>query len=141
MLPCQPCAVGRDTTATLTQQVAATDCFVVDGFGVFDQSGQTAAAQWFDAGVASFSSAEKAALEVAECPVGCYSDSQNRHSDTAARCVTCPAGSVTEETGSTDVTQCTGEDGMERKVDTRLDAGVLLNCIACRHIHVQRCLS
>jgi hypothetical protein len=53
-------------------------------------------------------------LEVAECPVGRYSDSQNRHSDTAARCVTCPAGSVAEETGSTDVTQCTGEDGMQR---------------------------
>jgi hypothetical protein len=86
-----------------------TDCFVVDGFGVFDQAGQISAAQWYDAGVAGISTAEKARLEVAECPVGRYSDSQNRRIDTAARCVTCPAGSVTEETGSTDVTQCTGE--------------------------------
>jgi hypothetical protein len=48
-------------------------------------------------------------LEVAQCPVGRYSSSQNLHSDTAARCMACPAGSVTEEPGSTDITQCTGE--------------------------------
>jgi hypothetical protein len=110
MLPCQPCAAGRNTTDTLTEQVAATDCFVIDGYGVFDQAGQTASAQWYDAGVSALSSAAKADLEVAMCPVGRYSDSQDRHSDTAARCVTCPDGSTTEETGSTDLTQCTGTD-------------------------------
>ncbi|WIA42838.1 hypothetical protein OEZ86_008766 [Tetradesmus obliquus] len=107
MLPCQTCAAGRTTTAVSLQQVAATDCFVSDGLGVFDQAGATAAAQWYDVGVAGMSAVQQAQLEVAECPVGRYSESQNLHSDTAARCVACPAGSATEEAGSTDISQCT----------------------------------
>jgi hypothetical protein len=132
MLPCQPCAAGRNTTATLTEQVAATDCFVIDGYGVFDQAGQTAAAQWYDAGVSVLSSAAKADLEVAMCPVGRYSDSQDCHSDTAARCVACPDGSVTEETGSTDLSQCTGT-GLAATCST------VLHCAACCVVHKVLC--
>jgi hypothetical protein len=108
MLPCQSCASGRNTTDVSAQQVAATNCFVTDGYGVFDQAGATAAAQWFDSGVSGLSTAQQAQLEVAMCPVGRYSDSQNSHGDVAARCVACPAGSATTEAGSTDITDCTG---------------------------------
>jgi hypothetical protein len=139
MLPCQPCAAGRNTTATLTEQVAATDCFVIDGYGVFDQAGQTAAAQWYDAGVSVLSSAAKADLEVAMCPVGRYSDSQDRHSDTAARCVTCPDGSVTEETGSTDLSQCTGTDLAWQLLVVDLHCSVVVCCLLCSLCTVHAC--
>lgn len=114
MSACELCAARRSTTSDnpSQQQIAATDCFVTSGNGIYNPDGSNDSALWYDefSPLSTMTDAEKVLLKVAECPKGRYSESQNRQSaDLAARCLKCPSGSTTVKNGSESVEDCTGE--------------------------------
>lgn len=106
LLRCTACTSGRTTVYNTTQQKAVTDCFVVDGYGVYLQNGTTDAAKWYETGLPT-NETDLAALQVNICPVGRYSSSTDSWGEVGAVCTACPTNSVTESEGSTDQANCT----------------------------------
>lgn len=118
--PCTPCPAGRTTADNPLLQRYATDCVVKPGFGIVSSTSLangTAAGNSSSAGgsemscadaynpdVSGISSSALAALPVLECPVGYYSNGNSA----GAKCTACPAGSTTQTSGSTNVTDCNG---------------------------------
>jgi len=97
--PCQQCPVGRTTADDPKQQRYITECLVKPGFGVVNSTSNGTDAFNPDTNVTPD---QQANMPVLECPVGYYSTG----GDAATKCQQCPAGSSTQESGSTNSTAC-----------------------------------
>lgn len=107
--PCLQCRLGRSTTDIASQQRTISDCRVRPGWGIVNSGsngdGSTSCADAFNPDVTGLNSTQLAALSVLECPIGYY----NGNFTVDGKCQACPAGSSTQQPGSTNVTDCNGE--------------------------------
>ena len=96
--PCQQCPVGRTTADDPKQQRLITECIVKPGFGVVNSTSN---------GTDAFNpdTSGNTTLPVLECPVGYFGLGGAADS----KCELCPAGSSTQESGSSNTTSCSGE--------------------------------
>lgn len=111
--PCLRCPFGRVTLDNPKLQRYVTDCLVKPGSGIVlstdgvsgQGSGTLSCTDAFNPDVSAYNSSQLAAVPVTECPIGYWGSGLSLD----GKCSACPAGSSTQEPGSTNVTQCDGE--------------------------------
>jgi hypothetical protein len=104
MQGCVQCPSGRTTESDPTKQTAITDCYVIPGYGVFMGNTTDTNGPW-GFSTNSLSDLEKAQLPVLPCPVGRFGVGNTLDS----KCVACTAGTSTQGTMATALTDCSGE--------------------------------
>lgn len=133
--PCTDCAAGRETLYHPIYQSSESHCYVTKGYGVYNATGGSEEAIWFDQGFQMPKLInEQAMLEVHECPIGRYSTSvgddsggQFRVSNVGARCERCPQYSTTATSGATRIEDCFGKQCMHLLVPSDLQHPQLMS--------------
>lgn len=108
---CQQCPTGRTTADNPSLQRFSTDCTVKAGSGVVNSALNGTDA--FNINITAMNSTQQAKLAVLECPVGYFGVGGSIN----AKCTPCPAGSTTEQPGSTAVSACSGEFGADSAME------------------------